>query len=134
MRVVIDTNIFISAICFDSINPSACLDYVVRHGSLIFSEDTFQELLDKIVSDKFSRFQNLEDREAALESLARECVTVQPSFSINACRDPKDNMILEAAMSGKVDCIITGDNDLLVLSPFQGIDILTPVQFLSRHS
>ena len=45
-------------------------------------------------------------------------------------RDPEDDKILELAVSGKADYIVTGDDDLLVLNPFQGVSIITPTDFL----
>ena len=45
------------------------------------------------------------------------------------CRDPDDDHILASAVSGKVDCLLTGDEDLLVLKNFQGIPILKPSDF-----
>ena len=53
---------------------------------------------------------------------------------IDICRDPKDNKFLEVAVNGKADFIITGDKDLLVLNPFQGIEIITVNEFLSRFN
>ncbi|MBD2778869.1 putative toxin-antitoxin system toxin component, PIN family [Iningainema sp. BLCCT55] len=50
---------------------------------------------------------------------------------INECRDPKDNKYLELALSGQAECIVTGDNDLLVLNPWRGIEILTVQEFLA---
>ncbi len=51
---------------------------------------------------------------------------------INECRDPKDNKYLELVVSGKAECIVTGDEDLLVLNPFRGIEILTVQKFLAK--
>ena len=53
-----------------------------------------------------------------------------PSCSLRAYRDPTDDRILELAVSGNARSITTGDKDLLVLHPFQGIEILTPALFL----
>jgi predicted nucleic acid-binding protein len=53
--------------------------------------------------------------------------------TIRVCRDPKDNMLLELAVSGKADVIVTGDTDLLVLNPFKNIAILQPVAFLTAY-
>ena len=47
------------------------------------------------------------------------------------CRDPDDDNILAAAMGGNCDCIITGDKDLLVLRAYEGINILSPRDFLT---
>ena len=50
---------------------------------------------------------------------------------INLCRDPKDNKFLELAVNGKADYLISGDQDLLILNPFQEISILSPQVFIS---
>jgi predicted nucleic acid-binding protein len=49
---------------------------------------------------------------------------------IRACRDPRDDKFLEVAVNGRADAIVTGDQDLLVLNPFQGIPILSPAGYL----
>ena len=51
--------------------------------------------------------------------------------TISACRDPKDNKILELAVSGNASHIITGDADQLVMNPFRGIAIVSPQEFLA---
>jgi uncharacterized protein len=53
---------------------------------------------------------------------------------VRECRDPDDDRILEVALNGRADIIITGDEDLLALSPWRGIAILTPAQYLSQQS
>jgi predicted nucleic acid-binding protein len=57
---------------------------------------------------------------------------VRPEFVITECVDPDDNRILEAAVEGRADCIVTGDNHLLRLREFRGIPILTAHDFLLR--
>lgn len=52
---------------------------------------------------------------------------------INACRDEKDNKFLELAINGNADFIITGDNDLLVLNPFENIAIIKPDVFINSY-
>ncbi len=47
------------------------------------------------------------------------------------CRDPDDDKVLETALMGDAECVVTGDNDLLAMSPFPGIPVLTPAEFLS---
>jgi predicted nucleic acid-binding protein len=51
---------------------------------------------------------------------------------VSECRDPKDNKFLELALSGKALCIISGDDDLLVLHPFRGIPVVSPQTFLAQ--
>jgi uncharacterized protein len=55
---------------------------------------------------------------------------VQTTVSIDACRDGDDNRVLELAVTGNAAAIITGDNDLLTLTPFRGVAILSPRDFL----
>ena len=50
------------------------------------------------------------------------------------CRDPDDDNIIATAVAGNCDCIITGDEDLLVLKAYEGIDILSPRDFLIKES
>ena len=57
---------------------------------------------------------------------------LQPLESVDVCRDASDNAILECALAGRVDAIITGDKDLLVLDPFHGIPIVSPKAFINR--
>jgi hypothetical protein len=59
---------------------------------------------------------------------------VQPSESINECRDSKDNKYLELAISRHAESLITGDEDLLVLNPFRNIKIITVLEFLDTYS
>ena len=72
----------------------------------------------------------LPQRGRFLDALLDEAEWITTNVVINVCRDPKDNMILELAVSGRADVIVTGDQDLLVLDPFQGIRIVTPEAFL----
>jgi len=64
--------------------------------------------------------------------IVRESLLVDIDVSITTCRDPKDNKFLELAVSSNAQMIISGDEDLLVLHPFQDIRILSPRQFLDE--
>jgi putative PIN family toxin of toxin-antitoxin system len=55
---------------------------------------------------------------------------VVPAESVSVCRDPDDNRILEAAVAGRADYIVTGDADLLSMQSFQQIPIVTVSDFL----
>lgn len=63
--------------------------------------------------------------------LGLSAVQVELSGAVTVCRDPDDNKLLEMAVAGRADCLVTGDRDLLVLDPFEGIPILTPDGFLT---
>ena len=57
---------------------------------------------------------------------------VTPQKIISACRDAKDNKFLEAELAGEADCIVSGDANLLVLTPFEDIPILRPAEVLAK--
>ena len=79
---------------------------------------------------KFDPYITPEVRHSFLSVFINEARVIEIKEKIQACRDPKDNMILELAVSGQADYIITGDKDLLALNPFRKIQILTPAEFL----
>ena len=60
------------------------------------------------------------------------CVMAE-TVMVPELRDPKDAIILAAALAGNTEVIVTGDQDLLVLGKFEGVEIVTPVDFLARY-
>ena len=80
---------------------------------------------DKYLPDKSERL-------ALIHRISNASILVKPEISITACRDPNDNKFLELAVAAKASCIITGDDDLLILNPFREIPIMNTSDFLSR--
>ncbi len=133
MRVVFDNNVLISAgIFFESLPAKALLKSYKNKHDILSSKLTLAELRATFLSAKFDKYISLSNRIDFCESYAEISLIINPTTSIVACRDPKDNKYLELALSGKADCIITGDKDLLVLNPFRGISIITPKEFLNN--
>ena len=94
------------------------------------SEDTLTELVDVLARPKFDRYAS---RRPTTPSACWGIVRVIPiTQRITACRDPKDDKFLDIALNGDARMILTGDNDLLELHPFHGIEILKPADFLNR--
>lgn len=130
LRVVLDTNILISGLLLSPSIPQQIFDRVTDTGTLLISEETFEEISQTITRQKFDKYLSLENRLLFISSLRNKAKIVKVTETINICRDPKDNKFLELAISGKATHIITGDKDLLELNPFRGIAILTPKQLL----
>lgn len=131
LRLVIDTNIFISAIVFGG-TPRFLIDEIPHLGiSTVVSAAILNELTRKLTG-KFKSSQH--DARIEVKRIMQTSIFVTPTITIDACRDPDDNRILECAISGNADFIITGDRDLLTLSPFRGIQILTVRQFLDLQT
>jgi putative PIN family toxin of toxin-antitoxin system len=133
-RVVIDTNVLISAALIDESVSARARNHAVRHGQLIATEQTFAELAGTLLAPKFDRYVSRGSRETLLRRL-QPIVEIVPVIQVvRVCRDPRDDMFLEAAVNGQAEVLITGDKDLLSLRPFSGIEILTPAEYLARAS
>jgi putative PIN family toxin of toxin-antitoxin system len=132
-RFVLDTNVLVSAALFRQSKPAQVFRKVLDAGNVLVSVETLEELRDVLNRKKFDRYIALEDKQDFLAVLVKRSSLIEPTLRITACRDPKDNQILELAVSGQADFIVTGDNDLLVLNPFQNIQILTPDTWLQNH-
>jgi uncharacterized protein len=129
-RLVIDTNVLVSAAILASSVPRQAVDKAIDHGVLLFSESTMDELTRVIFRPKFDRYLSREERLiflAKLESVADMVPTVQ---IIRECRDPKDDKFLEVALNGRADVIVTGDADLLRMNPWREAAISPPTDFL----
>ena len=131
-RIVIDTNVFISALLIKKSLPFQVVNIAFKQGTILYSDATFTELQQVLDRHKFDKYITLEEKNIFLFKLANEAESVEIKAKIKACRDAKDDKFLELAINGNANFIITGDNDLLILNPFQGIEIMTPEIFMSR--
>lgn len=131
-RFVFDTNVLISAFLFRQSKPRQALDQAQDIGIIILSSAVFSELKEVLSRPKFDRYLTLERRQDFLDNLTKTAQFIDVTEEINECRDPKDNKYLELAVSGQSECIVTGDDDLLVLNPFRGIEILNVQEFLAK--
>jgi putative PIN family toxin of toxin-antitoxin system len=129
-RYVFDTNVIISAVLFEQSTPGRAFYAALDRGELLVSQATILELSDVLNRKKFDRYLTGEEREQFLVMLLRDAVVVDITEDVRVCRDPKDDRILELAVNGGATCIVTGDEDLLVLHPFRGIPILPPASFI----
>ncbi len=129
-RVVIDNNALISRLLLPASVPARAVRKAVETAQLLVSEPLLTELADVLSREKFDPYISLGDRQQFLRLLGRVAEVVPITYTIRACRDPKDDMLLELAVNGSADVVVTGDKDLLALNPFRGIPILTPARYL----
>ena len=134
MRAVVDTNVLVRAV----IKPSGSVGPVLqrlrrRDYTLLISRATLDEAVEVLHRPRLRVKYGLSDQ--ALRAIIRLIVLrgelIRPDQHIAVCRDPKDDKFLEVAVAGRADVIVSGDDDLLVLDPFQGIPIITPARFLT---
>jgi uncharacterized protein len=130
VRVVVDTNVLVSAVLFRSSQPAIALRKVIQHDTLLISQEIFEEWHEVLMRPKFDRYVAEALRTEFLETILDDAIWVEIQESVVACRDPKDDKFLSLAVSGQADFIVTGDQDLLVLHPFRGIAIFRPEEFL----
>ena len=130
-RIVFDTNVIVSAILFVGSVPQRAIEIASIRGTILISAALSDELNRILEQDRFDRYVSRGQREHFLELLVGEAEDIEITESIQVCRDPKDDRILELAVSGGAAYIVTGDADLLVLNPFRGIEILRPADFLA---
>ncbi len=133
MRVVFDTNVLISALLFENSVPAQAFFSVIKNGEVLISTALIAEIHDVIYRPKFDKYINDSQREDFIFGLVESGVLVDVTENIDVCRDAKDNMLLELAVSGKANVIVTGDSDLLVLNPFRKIAINTAQIFLENN-
>jgi uncharacterized protein len=79
---------------------------------------------------KFARYLTPLEADLFINQFSLKATSIVVASSLTDCRDQKDNKFLELAVDGQAACIITGDQDLLVLHPYRHIAVLNPAEFL----
>ncbi len=130
-RVVVDTNIIVSAALMPSL-PRRAVEWTIAHGVLLVSPDLAAEWLEVLRRPKFQRYITDEEAQEFIGTLLTSSEWTVPTTYLSICRDMKDNMVLALALDAHADVVISGDEDLLVLSPFRDIPIVRPDAFLVR--
>ena len=134
MRVVVDTNILIRAL----IKPQGTVGPVLsrlRNDEyiLVYSAPMLDELIEKLALPRIRHKYHLEKAqiEALVALISLRSVLVIPDRKVKACRDPDDDMFIEAALTGGAEYVVTGDTDLLTLKRFETVRFVTPRTFLA---
>lgn len=130
-RLVLDTNIFYSGLLYGG-TPRRFLD-MLPHPRIhcISSELLLSELQSALLRKSGMNSSQAAEAITRIRALAE---LVHSTETPSVCRDPDDDHVLECAVAGHADAIVTGDRDLLALVEFRGIRILTLREFLARIS
>jgi hypothetical protein len=134
-RVVFDTSMLVSAaLRLDSI-PHRALLRALASCDLCASVVTLTELKEVLAREKFSAYLAADARNRFLQtienSVLRFAVEDEDLLSLDpACRDPKDNIFLALAAVSEAGILISSDEDLLVLDPWNGVRVVRPAEFL----
>jgi len=131
MRIVIDTNIFISHLLLPDSKPAEAVRKAFRSHTLLMSEIMLLELDMALARRKFDRYISGDERRLFLHKLHKNCEMVAIIQRVHASRDESDDRVLELAVNGVANCVISGDKDLLSLHPFRHIPIVNAAGFLA---
>jgi putative PIN family toxin of toxin-antitoxin system len=130
MKIVIDTNIFISSFFWGG-TPRKIIERIIEGKDKLFiCKEILQEVASVMARPKFNVSNEYIVRFIhSIEEIADYIILTGIVEQI--CRDSEDDKILECALLANVDYIITGDADLLILKEFQGIKIITPNEYIN---
>jgi uncharacterized protein len=134
VAVVIDTNVWISALLTRMGGPALLTRQVIRDGLPIFSAETFAELSDRLWRPKFDRYVTMEQRKSLLRDIESSAlwIDVPPAVAERKfCRDATDDKFIHAALAAESGWLVTGDKDLLELFDSVlplGVRIVSPAE------
>ena len=127
MRVVLDTNIFISAFLFGG-KPARLLQLAEDGAFALLASSALMSEVEEVLAGKFSWPEPLV--RAACDPLWNLADVIVPTIRIKDCPDADDNRVLECALEGEARYIVSGDHHLLDMKRFRNIDIVTADEFL----
>ncbi len=128
MKVVLDTNVLVAAM----IARGVCADLferVIADHELMLSPHILGEF-ERVMISKFKFDKARVERSLALFRRVGQIVMPEP-LAEPVCRDRDDDAVLALAQSSGADCLVTGDDDLLILGSFRRIPIISPRTFLT---
>ncbi len=133
LRFVPDTSVLVSRLFFRNSIPAQAFEHALFHAELIVSRDTLFELEEVLSRQKFDKYLPPRMRLSFFHYLRETSHFIESVAPVTACRDPDDDKFLALALTGQAAFILSGDQDLLSLHPFRGVDIINPRQYLDRH-
>ena len=132
MKIVFDSNIFISAFAIPRGQAEKAIAKVIEENhSLMISKEIIGEVL-RVLGVKFSKDKEALSRTALF--LSDLAYIVRAKRKIKVLKDDPDNRILECAVAGRAEIIVTGDKEILRLQEFEGIEIVSLKEFLAYRS
>jgi len=128
LRIILDTNLWISYLISKQLKS---IDRLLEKDRItfIFSSGFLEEFLEVVERPKFKDYFSAKDIQILLNLFDVYGELVDVKSKVKVCRDEKDDFLLSLAKDGKVDYLITGDEDLLVLKSFEGTKIVTYSEF-----
>jgi putative PIN family toxin of toxin-antitoxin system len=130
VKVVFDTNILVAAVVFPGGRGEVALRRIIEeHDRLVISKPILNELLG-VLARKFSR--DAEELAHVAVFLSDLAISVKPRQRLQVVKDEPDNRILECALAGRAEVIVTGDHALLALREYKGVRITSLRDYLGQ--
>lgn len=136
MRITVDTNILISATFWYGASDKIISQVESKKIELVLSEEIikeytnvleYKEIQDKIKNKKL-------EMKRTIKKIISIATMIVPKEKLDIIKDdPDDNKVLECAMAGNADCIVTNDNHLLKMRKYKNIPIITTEEFLEKY-
>ena len=130
--VVIDASTLVGALLKADSIPERALIFARTHDVLCMSPDAAREIAEVFARPKFKAVQTSGRAALILEIVMSAAAWHDPTVKVTDCRDAKDNKYLELALAAGADAIVSSDADLLDLSPWRGIAIIRPADYVAR--
>lgn len=132
MRIVFDSNVLLAALLFPGGRAAAAVENILDGvDDLVLSPPLIREVLS-VLAKKFSRDREELSRVAVV--LGEMGEIVNPSRRLAVFRDDPDNRILECAVEGHAEAIVTGDKAMLAVGEYEGIRLITLAGYLDRRA
>jgi putative PIN family toxin of toxin-antitoxin system len=130
VRIVVDTNVLVSALIFPGGPPEAVYRLALERRIVLVTSRTLLAELGRVLTTKFGW--DAGRSEEAVRQLVRVAEIADPQQPVAEIEaDPADNRVLEAAAEGRAEAIVSGDRHLLALTSWRGIRIESPAGFLA---
>ncbi len=131
MRIVLDTNVFVSGILFLGSPNRIIRAWEEGQVELVVSPSILDEYMR--VSEDLARRKSVDITQFLQMLAVRSTIWNAPIFKRQVCTDPDDDKFLECAIFSKTKIVVTGDNALLDTSGFRGVKVVTPAAFVNNY-
>ncbi len=130
-NVVVDANTVASAALKAQSTPETALLFALIYDSLYLSEPVLDEIREVLSRPKFRRYVGEQRLAETIALMLADANFVTPMAHVQACRDPADDKYLDLALAADAYVIVTGDRDLLSMSPWRGIRIMNAAEYVA---
>ena len=132
MKVILDTNVFISAVFWGGLPQRIIEEWKSGCFTLVVSKEIYEEYL--IIAGRLSKRFPTADSAPVLDYIAKNASFVEaPRFDSQVCEDPDDDVFLEAAVASGAKIIVSGDKHLLACDGYRGVNVIKARVFVEKH-